>query len=95
MIFFSNVGSNLDRKIGSQHINFRQYLINKNNCSFLFAPILKSDVRKEMLKLKINKAIRPDDINSKVIRASINVFVQALSLLYNLCISTSTFPADF
>ena len=95
MIFSSNVGCNLDRKIGNQNTNFRQYLKNKISSSFFFAPILESDVREEMLKLKINKASGPDDINPKVIRASTNVLIQPLSLLYNSCISTSTFPDDF
>ena len=95
MIFFSNVGCNLDTKIGNQNTNFRQYLKNKISSSFFFAPILESDVQEEMLKLKINKASGPDDINPKVIRASTNVLIQPLSLLYNSCISTSTFPDDF
>ena len=63
MIFFSNVGCNLDTKIGNQNSNFRQYLKNKISSSFFFAPILESDVQEEMLKLKINKASGPDDIN--------------------------------
>ena len=89
------MGSNLDRKIGNQNTNFRQYLKNKISSSSFFAPILQSHVREEMLKLKINKARGPDDINAKVIRASTNVLIQPLSLLYNSCISTSTFPDDF
>ena len=92
--FFSNVGSNLDRKIGNQNTNFRQYLKNKISSSFFFAPILESDVREEMLKLKINKASGPDDISPKLVRTCTNVLVQPLSLLYNSCITSSTFPDD-
>ena len=93
--FFSNVGSNLDRKIGNQNTNFRQYLKNKISSSFFFAPILESDVREEMLKLKVNKASGPDDISPKLVRTCTNVLVQPLSLLYNSCITSSTFPDDF
>ena len=48
-----------------------------------------------MLKLKINKASGPDDISPKSVRTCTNVLVQPLSLLYNSCITSSTFPDDF
>ena len=81
--FFSNVGSNLDRKIGHQNTNFRQYLKNRISSSFFFAPILESDVRDEILKLKVNKASGPDDISPKVIRVCSNVWC-------NLCLYYTT-----
>ena len=52
-------------------------------------------VREEILKLKVNKASGPDDISPKVIRVCSNVLMQPLSILYNSCISSSTFPDDF
>ena len=48
-----------------------------------------------MFKLKINKASGPDDISPKLVRTCTNVLIQPLSLLYNSCISWSTFPDDF
>ena len=93
--FFSNVGSNLDRKIGKHNASFRQYLKDKVTNSFYFAPILESDVREEMLKMKVNKASGPDHISPKLIRSCNKVLTKPLALLYNLCISSSTFPDDF
>ena len=95
MIFFSNVGGSLDRKIGKQNACFKQYLKDKISCSFFFAPILESDVREEMLKLNINKASGPDSFSPKLIRLCTNVLTEPLALLYNSCINSSTFPDDF
>ena len=55
--FFSNVGSNLDRKIGHQNTNFRQYLKNRISSSFFFAPILESDVREEYWNWMLTKPV--------------------------------------
>ena len=48
-----------------------------------------------MLKLKVNKASGPDHISHKLIRSCNNVLTKPLALLYNWCISSSTFPGDF
>ena len=93
--FFSNVGSNLDRNIGKHNTCFRQYLKDKVTSSFYFAPILESDVKEEMLRLKVNKASGPDNISPKLIRSCHHVLTKPLALLFNSCITSSTFPDDF
>ena len=93
--FFSNVGCNLDRKIEKDKSCFRRYLKDKISGSFFFAPILQSDVKEEMLKLKTNKASGPDNMSPKLIKSCNNVLLKPLTLLYNSCISSSTFPDEF
>ena len=93
--YFSRVGFNLDGKIGKHNSCFRQYLKDKISSSFFFAPILESDVKEEMLKLKTNKASGPDNMSPKLLRSCTIVLMKPLTLLYNSCISSSIFPDDF
>ena len=93
--YFSRVGFNLDGKIGKHNSCFRQYLKDKISSSFFFAPILESDVKEEMLKLKTNKASGPDNMSPKLLRSCTIVLMKPLTLLYNSCISSSFFPDDF
>ena len=93
--YFSRVGSNLDGKIGKHNSCFRQYLKDKISSSFFFAPILESDVKEEMLKLKTNKASGPDNMSPKLLRSCTIVLMKPLTLLYNSCIKSSIFPDDF
>ena len=93
--FFSNVGRNLDQKIGGADKNFRKYLSNRMNSSFFLAPILETDVRQEPWKIHMKKACGPDNITPKLIRSCTTVLIEPLSLIFNSCIKSSTFPNDF
>ena len=93
--FFSNVGRNLDQKIGGADKNFRKYLSNRMNSSFFLAPILETDVRQELLKIHMKKACGPDNISPKSIWSCTTVLIEPLSLIFNSCIKSSTFPDDF
>ena len=62
--------------------------------SFFYAPILQSNAKEEMLKLKTNKASGPDNMSHQLIKSCNNVLLKPLSLLYNSCISSSTFSDE-
>ena len=79
--FFSNVGRNLDQKIGGADKNFRKYLSNRMNSSFFLPPILETDVRQELLKIHMKKACGPDNISPKLIRSCTTVLIEPLSLI--------------
>ena len=51
--------------------------------------------KKKCWNSKLKKTGGPDDISPKLVRTCTNILIQPLFLLYNPCISSSTFPDDF
>ena len=89
--FFTNVGHDLASKIKPAKSNFKNFLT-KITSKFKIDKLQEEDLKTAFNSLKINKSPGYDKISAKIIKNCFSALKAPLLYLYNLSISTGTFP---
>ena len=90
--YFSSIGSTLQSKIHSSHLNFTKYLKNPNVHSIFISPTDSTEVYNLISNLKNRKASGPNSIPTAVLKLINNEIASIFAKLFNLSFSTGVFP---
>ena len=91
--FFANVGPSLAQKITPPvNKSYRNYLFNAIECSFKFLHVDKESVVKVIQNLKPKGSFGSDRISNKLLKLIQNEISDALTLIFNQCVSQNIFP---
>ena len=90
--FYTEVGTNIDRKIPQVNTTFEHYL--DNPCLNSFIPRIATDneIRLLILQLDVTKACGPTSIPNKLLNLFADVLSPPLTLITNNCLQTGMFP---
>ena len=90
--YFSSIGSTLQSKIHSSHLNFTKYLKNPNIHSIFISPTDSTEVYNIISNLKNRKTSGPNSIPTAVLKHLNNEIATIFAKLFNLSFSTGVFP---
>ena len=90
--YFSSIGSTMQSKIHSSHLNFTKYLKNPNIHSIFISPTDSTEVYNLISNLKNRKASGPNSIPTTVLKHLNNEISTVFAKLFNLSFSTGVFP---
>ena len=90
-----NVGHSSTSKISSTlNCSFTDtsLIVNHNSNSFFLRPIDEDEIRTHIFGMKSNKKTRKIEIPIKYLKIAVDVISPILSIIYNQCIITGSFP---
>ena len=95
---FSSIGPKLANDIplsnNNDHCDHREYVKGINN-SFEFRPTDTGQVLKLLNKLNKSKRAGLDKLSSRLIRECTDLISPHISIIFNCCLTTGTFPDDW
>jgi len=91
--YFADIAAVLDGEIPACDIIPTSYMGERNSTSFFISPILDSDVRTVICALK-NKSSSLNSIPIFIYKACVDLLCPVIAKLFNLSISSGTFPAS-
>ena len=71
---FWSIGDRLSNNLPDTGNEYKQFLANHIRDSFFLAPIDEADILREINNLASNKAPRPDNIGSKLLKLDLQIF---------------------
>lgn len=94
--FFSSISEVICRTIAVSNVSPSYFLSNVPSfaSSFYMPPILDSDVGLAIMRLKNSGSLDVYDLNSRVIKASVNCLAEPLAVLFNKCVTDGTWPTN-
>ncbi|MFZ2538897.1 MAG: reverse transcriptase family protein, partial [Oscillospiraceae bacterium] len=92
--FFTNIGPNLDAKIGASPLCFNSFLKNEIKDSLYIAPSTNDDIISIVKQFKNKTSFGWDGIPMTVIKETINLVVDPLNHIFNLSINQGCFPSE-
>lgn len=95
--FFINMAENIIKTLPDSEHCATDFLkeVPKFNNSFFLEPTCEEEIRKVILNLKNSDCFDIYDLNSKIIKETIEILVKPLTELINLCFSQGIFPDVF
>ena len=92
--FFCTVGEELSKEIPDTKNLLLEgsFIVNPDELSFLFSPILPQRLVKAMNKFKTSKNFGLDLISSYFLKLGMSIFASSLSQIFNLSVSRGIFP---
>lgn len=93
-VFFTSISDSIVRTIDASNACPQFFLNNMSSPtnSFYMPPILESDVRQAILKLKNTSSLDFYELNSYIIKASVDHLVMPLAILFNKCLMDGIWP---
>ena len=93
--YFSNVGPDLARSIGTSDYNFENYITRTNAEFSCFSTITTSTICHLLNSLSKSKATGIDTISSKILEIASPVIADSLSYIFNQAIILCSFPSEW
>jgi len=93
-MYFSNIGKLTSQNVPQSKKKFSEFLTNPLPNSMYLEPINKTHVLDVVNKLKPKTSFGHDEIPTKVVKASINSFLDPITHIINLSLSTGIIPSQ-
>ena len=90
--YFSQIGSNLAKKVPQSNEPFYEYLDNPNQHSLFFTPTNEDEIINIIKNLQVKKSAGPDDIPNSLLKRIVGVIVCPLVHIFNLSLNTGRVP---
>lgn len=94
--FFTSVSEAVNKTIAVSNVD-PHFFLNRApspSNSFYMAPVVETDVRQAILKMKNSASSDFYDFNSQIFKASADSLVLPLTLLFNKCVAEGNWPND-